>query len=142
MSKEMAIDILKASHKELIQEKDDHIADLKAGRVLSRKNRNIVKDAITALNAVLKADATGTQEDEDVEDKDDVTERTVELVKDGDTRTFAVKEIEFLVEKLVDKKAVAIIEKSFEKQSDPEVIKKRVMEAVSLEIDKRKGKVR
>lgn len=138
----MAIQILKESNARLLQEKDDHIADLKAGRVLSRKNRNIVKDAITALNAVLKADATGTQEDEDVEDKDDVTERTIQLEKDDDTKTFAAKDIEFLIEKLVDKKATAIIKNSFEKQSDPEVIKKRVMEAVSLEIDKRKGVVR
>lgn len=129
-------------NEKLIQEKDDHIADLKAGRVLSRKNRNIVKDAITALNAVLKADATGTQEDEEIEDKDDVTERTVELEKDGDTKTFDKKDIEFLVEKLVDKKATTIIEKSFEKQGDPEVIQRRVKEAVRLEIDKRKGMVR
>ncbi len=142
MSKEMAVDILKASHKELIQEKNDHIADLKAGRVLSRKNRNIVKDAITALNAVLKADATGTQEDDEAEEGGKVTERTVELVKDGDKKTFAVKDIEFLVEGLVEKKAKKMLEDSFEKQSDPEIIKKRVLETIKLEIDKRKGRVR
>ena len=138
----MAIQILKESNARLLQEKDDHIADLKAGRVLSRKNRNIVKDAITALNAVLKADATGTQEDEEVDETSDVTERTVELEKDGDTKTFVIKDIEFLVEKLVEKKVTGIIERSFEKQSDPEIIRKRVMEAVGIEIDKRKGRVR
>ena len=139
---EEAVNHIRDTYEKLLSEKDEHIADLKAGRVLSRKNRNIVKDAITALNAVLKADAAGTQEDEDDEGGGTVTERTIELEKDGDKKTFTIEDIGIIVEKVLAEKAQGIIEKAFEKNSDPEVIRQRIREATQLEIDRIKGKVR
>ena len=85
---------------------------------------------------MLKADAAGTQEDEDDEGGGTVTERTIELEKDGNKKTFTAEDIGIVVEKVLGEKAQGIIEKAFEKNSDPEVIRQRIREATQLEIDR------
>lgn len=155
---EEAVNHIRDTYEKLLSEKDEHIADLKAGRVLSRKNRNIVKDAITALNAVLKADAAGEREDTEEDGDGTVTERRyprrpdeiirdveeieIELEKDGNTKTFTAEDIGIVVEKVLGEKAQDIILKAFEKNSDPEIIRQRIREATQLEVDRIKGKVR
>ena len=129
-------------YEELLQAKDEHIADLKAGRVLSRKNRNIVKEAITALNAVLEADAAGTQEDED--SAGTVTERDteIEIVKDGEPEIKINEEdIAKLIKTTLDTVAMEKIEKALKENLDPKKIKESMREIARLEIQRIKGKV-
>jgi hypothetical protein len=43
----------------------EQIAELKEGRMLSHKNEQMIKDAISALQSILKADKAGTPEEEE-----------------------------------------------------------------------------
>ena len=116
--------------------------NLKAGRVLSRKNRNIVKEAITALNAVLKADAAGTQEDED--SAGTVTERDteIEIVKDEEPEIkINEADIAKLIKTTLDTVAMEKIEKALKENLDPKKIKESMREIARLEIQRIKGKV-
>jgi len=139
---EEAVNHIRDTYEKLLDEKDEHIADLKAGRVLSRKNRNIVKDAITALNAVLKADAAGEREDTEEDGDGTVTERTIEIEKDGTKKTITAEDIGIVVEKVLAEKAESIITDAFKEKNDPEKIKELVRAAAALEVDRIKGKVR
>ena len=71
-------------------------------RVLSRKNREVVKNAVTALMDVLKADSTGSREDEDKEEVED--EKEVEAVVEKSE--YSVEELQAMVNKAI-KKAVS-----------------------------------
>ena len=127
--------------KEEAQKYEDIVEEMKEGRVLSRKHREVVKNAVSALQAVLKADATGSREDEESE-SGTVTERIYELEKDGEKKTFTTEDIGLIIEKILSEKAAGIIEEAFVKNKDPEKIKKIVDDRVRLEIDRIKGKVR
>lgn len=123
----------------ILAEKDEIIADLKEGRVLSRKNRKIVKDAIVALDKVLKADSAGSREDEESE-SGTVTEREVEIVRDGE-KEFSKEDIAKVVKEVSGKQMGEILEGAFKKALDPEKIKAMVGEGIRLELDKLRGKV-
>jgi len=130
---------LKEQYEKLLQEKDEHIADLKEGRVLSRKNRKIVKDAISALNAVLKADAIGSREDEESE-TGTVTEREIEIEREGE-REFSKEDIAKVVKEVSGDQIEEILKGAFEKALDPEKMKAMIGERIKLELDKLRGKV-
>ncbi len=134
-----AITNLKDLYGRLLNEKDEIIAELKEGRVLSRKNRKIVKDAITALNAVLKADATGSREDEESE-TGTVTERELEIEREGE-REFSKEDIAKVVKEVSGEQMGEILKDAFEKALNPEKMKAMVGEGIKLELDKLRGKV-
>jgi len=114
---------------------------LKEGRVLSRKNRKIVKDAVTALNAVLKADSAGTQEDEDSESGGTVTEREIEIEK-GDEQGFSQADITRLIrEELSGSAMIEAIDRAFKENLNPEKIKKDIKEEARLALQEHRGKV-
>jgi hypothetical protein len=99
----------------------DEIAELKEGRVLSRKNRQTIKDAIAALQDVLKADEAGSLEEEEKgiissPGKDDVS---IEIEKG---------------------KADGLEQKIMEHLGSID-IKKKIDEAIDLKIKKIKGVV-
>lgn len=136
-----AIEHIREQYEKLLQEKDEHIADLKEGRVLSRKNRKIVKDAVTALNAVLKADSAGTQEDEDSESGGTVTEREIEIEK-GDEQGFSQADIIRLIrEEFSESAMIEAIGRAFKENLDPEKIKKDIKEEARLALQEHRGKV-
>jgi len=87
---------------EILGSLKDQVAELKEGRVLSRKNREVVKNAVTALMDVLKADSTGSREDEDKEEVED--EKEVEAVVEKSEYSYA--EVQAMVNKAI-KKAVS-----------------------------------
>jgi len=142
------IDYIEDYYKSVLEEKNniinefkDIIADLKEGRVLSRKNRKIVKDAIAALQAVLKADATGTQEDEDSESGGTVTEREIEIEKEGE-KEFSQKDIVRLIrEELSGSVMMEAMAKAFKENLDPAKIKKEIREEARLALQEHRGKV-
>lgn len=134
------VNIIREQFEKILEEKDEHITDLKEGRVLSRKNRKIVKDAITALNAVLKADSAGTQEDEESEGGGNVTERDIEVMKDGE-KEFSKEDIVKLVKEVSGEQMGEILEDAFKKALDPEKIKDMVSEGIRIEVKKLQGKV-
>lgn len=117
----------------------EEIKELKEGRVLSRKLREAIKNAITALNAVLKADTTGSREDEESE-TGTVTERTVEIEKEGE-REFSKEDIAKIVQEVSGKQMGEVLEGAFKKALDPEKIKAMVSDGIRLELDKLRGKV-
>lgn len=125
--------------KELIGNMQEELKEMKEGRVLSRKNRKIVKDAISALNAVLKADATGSREDEEAE-TGTVTERQIEIEGEGE-REFSKEDIAKIVQEVSGKQMGEVLEGAFKKALDPEKIKAMVSEGIKLELDKLRGKV-
>jgi len=131
--------LIEGHYEKLLEEKDEYIADLKEGRVLSRKNRKIVKDAITALNAVLKADSAGSREDEETAEGT-VTEREVEIEKDGE-REFSKEDIARVVKEVSGEQMGEILEDAFKKALDPEKIKAMVGEGIKIELQKLRGKV-
>jgi len=100
----------------------EEIKELKEGRVLSRKNRQIVKDAITALQALLKADAAGTTEEEEETEKE-IGE--IEVVE-AESKSAEQPDIE------------AAVKEALSKVDLKEVIKK----AVEEDLDKKRGKVK
>jgi hypothetical protein len=124
------------THDEVFDEPDDHadikeavfialddlkdqIAELKEGRVLSRKNRSVVKDAITALKKVLEADSAGSREDEEENVERDIT----------------IDEVD--IEGKVEEKTKEAIVKAIQKA----ISKENIEEAVKLQINKIKGKI-
>ena len=133
------VNTIKEQFDKILKEKDGQIADLKEGRVLSRKNRKIVKDAISALNAVLKADATGSREDEESE-AGTVTEREIEIEKEGE-REFSKEDIAKVVKEVSGEQMGEILKDAFAKALDPEKIKAMVGDGIKLELDKLRGKV-
>jgi len=132
-------DQLEGHYELVIKEKDEIIAELKEGRVLSRKHREVVKKAVSALNEVLKADATGSREDEESE-SGTVTEREVEVVKDGE-REFSKEDIVKVVKEVSGEQMGEILEDAFKNTLEPEKIKSMVSEAIRLELQKLRGKV-
>jgi cation transport regulator ChaB len=117
----------------------EELREIKEGRVLSRKNRKIVKDAITALNAVLKADATGSREDEESA-TGTVTEREIEIEREGE-KEFSKEDIAKVVKEVSGEQMGEILKDAFEKALDPDKIKAMVGEGIKLELDKLRGKV-
>lgn len=124
---------------EVISNMQEELKAIKEGRVLSRKNRKIVKDAITALNAVLKADATGSREDEESE-TGTVTERGIEIEKEGE-KEFSKEDIAKVVKEVSGEQMGEILKDAFEKALNPEKMKAMVSEGIKLELDKLRGKV-
>ena len=133
------IDMAKEQYERLIDAKEEQIADLKEGRVLSRKNRKIVKDAISALNAVLKADSAGSQEDEEAE-TGSVTERVVEIERTGEME-FSREDIIKVVKEVSGEQMGEILTDAFKNALDPEKTKAMVSEGIRLELQKLRGKV-
>jgi len=133
------VNIIREQFEKLLEEKDEYITDLKEGRVLSRKNRKIVKDAITALNAVLKADSAGSREDEETAEGT-VTEREIELEREGE-REFSKEDIARVVKEVSGEQMGEILKGAFEKVLNPEKMKAMVSEGIKLELDKLRGKV-
>ena len=125
--------------KELLSNMQEELKEIKEGRVLSRKNRKIVKDAISALNAVLKADATGSREDEESE-TGTVTERGIEIIKEGE-REFSKEDIAKVIKEVSGEQMGEILKGAFEKALNPEKMKAMVSEGIKLELDKLRGKV-
>jgi len=85
--------IIREQYEKIIAEKDERISELKEGRVLSKKNRAIIKKAIEALQEVLAADK---RENED-NGKDDSKEIDIENIKTEQEAN--AKDVEMIVEK-------------------------------------------
>jgi len=115
--------MIREQYEKIIAEKDERIAELKEGRVLSKKNREIIKKAIAALQEVLAADKRGN-EDEGKDDGKDIDIENVNLKPEPDK-----KEIEKLVE---DK-----INNAFKSLNIGEVIK----DTIDQTIKKLQGKI-
>ena len=138
----LTLDINLADIKEwqdLMKNMQGELREIKEGRVLSRKNRKIVKDAITALNDVLKADSAGSREDEETADGT-VTEREVEIEREG-KREFSKEDIAKVVKEVSGEQMGEILGDAFKKALDPEKIKAMVGEGIKVELDKLRGKV-
>jgi len=133
---EKTIVVVKEQYEKLLEEKDEHIADLKEGRVLSRKHREIVKSAAVALQEVLKADAAGSREDEE----QDETEKHIELIKDDKPYGRFIKEGEVTTEDIDERIQKAFI-KAIE-NFDPKKLEEAAEKGMRLAIDKIKGRVR
>ena len=85
--------IIREQYEKIIAEKDERISELKEGRVLSKKNRAIIKKAIEALQEVLAADK---RENED-SGKDDGKEIDIENIKTEQEAN--AKDVEMIIEK-------------------------------------------
>ena len=135
-------DRVEGPYEKLLQEKDDHIADLKEGRVLSRKNRDVVKAAIKALSDVLKADATGTQEDTDGAGEGTVTEREaeIEIIKDGE-KEFSKEDIAKVIKETSGPALVEAVEKALKENLNPEKLKEAMKEIARIELQRIRGRV-
>ncbi len=129
-------------YEKLLEEKDDHIADLKEGRVLSRKNRDVVKAAIKALGDVLTADAAGTQEDTDSAGEGTVTEREpeIEIIKDGE-KEFSKEDIAKVIKETSGLALVEAVEKALKENLNPEKLKEAMKEVARVELQRIRGKV-
>jgi hypothetical protein len=102
---------------EILKSLENQVIELKEGRVLSRKNRGLVKSCTEALLELLKADAAGSREDEDKNEDEDEKETEVDIVRDVDTNR--------------------ALQRAFEKAIKPETLQK----AIELSIKKLQGKV-
>ena len=125
--------------KEVISNFQLELKEIKEGRTLSRKLRESIKGAIVALQEVLKADATGSREDQESE-TGTVTEREIEVEKDGE-REFSKEDIAKIVQEVSGKQMGEVLEGAFKKALDPEKIKAMVSDGIRLELDKLRGKV-
>ena len=142
LAKTIKVDVSLADMKEwqgVMKNMQEELREIKEGRVLSRKNRKIVKDAITALNAVLKADATGSREDEESA-SGTVTEREIEIERESE-REFSKEDIAKVVKEVSGEQMGEILKGAFEKALNPEKMKAMVGEGIKLELDKLRGKV-
>jgi len=106
--KELVYEV-KEQYESVLSEKNEIIAELKEGRVLSRKHREVVKQAVSAndqatiaLKEVLKADIAGSREDEDKEEVED--EKEVEVIVEKSE--YSPGELQAMVDKAI-KKAVS-----------------------------------
>jgi len=114
---------------EELKEMKETIVELREGRVLSRKNREIVKNAVTALQDVLKADSAGTSEDEEgkVTERDAEPPMTIEIEKD-------VEKSGESTEKIIDA--------ALQRALSPERIKKLMDDTIELTRATLRGKVK
>jgi len=117
------INMIREQYEKIITEKDERIAELKEGRVLSKKNREIIKKAIAALQEVLAADKRGNED----EGKDDDKEVNIEDIK---------------VEQETNQKDVeAIVEEKLKKLFDSIDIGKVINDAIDQKIKRLQGKL-
>ncbi len=90
---------------------------------------------------MLKADATGTQEDEEDEGGGTVTERKpeIEIIKDSE-KEFDAEDIRKIIKEVSGPAIVVAIENAF-KKFNPEEIKKTAKEEARLALQEIRGKV-
>ena len=118
----------------------EELREIKEGRVLSRKHREVVKNAIVALDAVLKADATGSREDEESASGGTVTEREIEIERTGEME-FSREDIIKVVKEVSGEQMGEILTDAFKSALDPEKMKTMVSDGIRLELQKLRGKV-